>query len=275
MPITSLYQEDAYTVWEIKTLGMVRDGNARKLLEDVVKLVQPIMRKRKWIVPLLSEFCPENPRLQGLNTDQGQQIEIRLRSHPNSRWLCFYEEAVEIMLHELTHIQCSGHGADFHKLLKELTQESVLLMANDPTRTWRAFFTRTWQGFFTSRRQETPMGPTTPSGPDSEIMKALGLLQQAAIPPHRRTRYILCCADTAPDTGSSSSGSDHKAGTISNNSVDKESHGLRENGGVLEVPDSGRTMGSDFSSSKSLADISFGRLTLEEQPANYQWTFRF
>ncbi|CAM6105077.1 unnamed protein product [Calypogeia fissa] len=102
MPITSLYQEDAYKVWEIQTLGMVRD--ARKLLQAVAKQVHPIMHKRKWIVPPLSD----NPNLLGLKTNWEQQIEIRLRMHPNDPQLFDFEETLETMLHELSHIQCAG-----------------------------------------------------------------------------------------------------------------------------------------------------------------------
>ena len=46
-------------VWEIRTLGKTRDAEAKKMLEDVAKLVEPIMRKRKWQVKLLSEFRSE------------------------------------------------------------------------------------------------------------------------------------------------------------------------------------------------------------------------
>ncbi|CAM6105078.1 unnamed protein product [Calypogeia fissa] len=75
------------------------------------------------------------------------------------------------------------------------------------------------------------------------IMKALSLLKAAAMPAYSRPRYHLGCADKARESGSSSSGSNNlKAETISNNSVDKETHALRENSHVvaLEVPDSGR-----------------------------------
>ena len=34
-----------------------------KLLQLVAHQVQPILRARKWRVPLLSEFSPNNPRL--------------------------------------------------------------------------------------------------------------------------------------------------------------------------------------------------------------------
>lgn len=51
---------------------------------DVFWQVQPIMRRRQWRVPLVSEFYPSNPALLGLNVGGGggrtQQIKIRLRT---------------------------------------------------------------------------------------------------------------------------------------------------------------------------------------------------
>jgi hypothetical protein len=56
MPIASIEAGDLNKVWEIRTLGKERDVEARKMLEMAAKQVQPIMRKRKWNVKLLSEF---------------------------------------------------------------------------------------------------------------------------------------------------------------------------------------------------------------------------
>jgi DNA-dependent metalloprotease WSS1 len=39
------------------------DPQAKRLLEDVARQVQPLLRKRMWSVPLLSEFFPRNPNL--------------------------------------------------------------------------------------------------------------------------------------------------------------------------------------------------------------------
>lgn len=47
---------DLDKVWEIKVLKKERAEEARKMLEAVAKQVQPIMRKRKWKVRMLSEF---------------------------------------------------------------------------------------------------------------------------------------------------------------------------------------------------------------------------
>lgn len=40
-----------------------RREDARELLETVAKQVQPILRNRKWTVPVLKEFLPKNPNL--------------------------------------------------------------------------------------------------------------------------------------------------------------------------------------------------------------------
>lgn len=56
MPMSSIGGGDLNKVWEIKTLGKEKDAEARKLLEMAAKQVQPIMRKYKWNVKLLSEF---------------------------------------------------------------------------------------------------------------------------------------------------------------------------------------------------------------------------
>ena len=47
---------DLNKVWEIKPLKKPREDEAREILEKVAKQVQPIMRKRKWKVKILSEF---------------------------------------------------------------------------------------------------------------------------------------------------------------------------------------------------------------------------
>lgn len=48
---------DLHKVWEIKALKRKPDDEeAKKILERIAKQVQPIMKKRKWRVKLLSEF---------------------------------------------------------------------------------------------------------------------------------------------------------------------------------------------------------------------------
>uniref|UniRef100_A0A7N2LVC5 WLM domain-containing protein n=1 Tax=Quercus lobata TaxID=97700 RepID=A0A7N2LVC5_QUELO len=48
---------DLNKVWEIKPLKKIGEDEPRLMLERVAKQVQPIMRKRKWKVNILSEFC--------------------------------------------------------------------------------------------------------------------------------------------------------------------------------------------------------------------------
>ena len=47
---------DLNKVWEIKPRKKIGEDEARLILERVAKQVQPIMRKRKWKVNILSEF---------------------------------------------------------------------------------------------------------------------------------------------------------------------------------------------------------------------------
>lgn len=47
---------DLNKVWEIKALEKPGEEEAKEMLEKIAKQVQPIMRKRKWRVKLLSEF---------------------------------------------------------------------------------------------------------------------------------------------------------------------------------------------------------------------------
>ena len=47
---------DLNKVWEIKPPKKIGEDEARLILERVAKQVQPIMRKRKWKVNILSEF---------------------------------------------------------------------------------------------------------------------------------------------------------------------------------------------------------------------------
>ena len=48
--------DDLNKVWEIKALKKPGEDEARNILERIAKQVQPIMRKHKWRVKLLSEF---------------------------------------------------------------------------------------------------------------------------------------------------------------------------------------------------------------------------
>ena len=70
-------------VHDIVTMGKhPNDVEAKQMLERIAKQVQPIMRKRSWRVPRLSEFFPANANLLGLNIGGGggntREIKVRL-----------------------------------------------------------------------------------------------------------------------------------------------------------------------------------------------------
>ncbi|KAL9388268.1 hypothetical protein Peur_016873 [Populus x canadensis] len=76
---------DLNKVWEIKPLKKVEEEDAKKVLEKVAKQVQPIMKKRKWKVKVLSEFWSVNPALMGLHIGGGAEVNWRLR-RANNEW---------------------------------------------------------------------------------------------------------------------------------------------------------------------------------------------
>ncbi|KAL7604299.1 hypothetical protein Lser_V15G17759 [Lactuca serriola] len=206
---------DLNKVWEVKPLKKVREDEAKEILEKIAKQVQPIMRKHKWKVNILSEFCPPNPALLGLNINGGAEVKLRLRRQ-NNEWDFFpYEQILDTMLHELCHNQYGPHNADFYNLLDEIRKECEELMAKGITGTGRGFDLpgRRLGGYF--RQQQTPsslrqkalsaaqnraqMGTLLPSGPhrlggDSSMKTALSPIQAAAMAAERRLHDDLWCA---------------------------------------------------------------------------------
>lgn len=57
----ALEQYKVHSIQELKKQD--RRDEANKLLHDVARQVQPILRKRQWTVPRLREFFPTNPNL--------------------------------------------------------------------------------------------------------------------------------------------------------------------------------------------------------------------
>ncbi|KAG6548188.1 hypothetical protein Mapa_010239 [Marchantia paleacea] len=264
MPLASIEGGDLSKVWEIKTLGLVKDAEARKLLEDVAKQVQPIMRKRKWKVSLLSEFCPHNPSLLGLNIDGGREIRIRLRRHRNDSQLFGYEETLGTMLHELTHIQCGPHDAAFYKLLDVLTKECEELMMKGIKGTGQGFDARGQrlggvahnpapsnlrQVALAAAEKRSQINSIMPGGPrrlggDSDIMKALSPLQAAAMAAERRLKDDFWCAAplTAGDDGMLKAREREDSVATERDGLNKNSEdaaakeGMRDNAGGSAVP---------------------------------------
>ena len=60
MPIHAL---DPYAVGRIQSLGMTDDSAAKAMLQKVAHQVQPIMKNRKFTVPLLKEMFPAQRNL--------------------------------------------------------------------------------------------------------------------------------------------------------------------------------------------------------------------
>lgn len=205
---------DLNKVWEVKPLKKVREDEARDILEKVAKQVQPIMRKRKWKVKILSEFWPSNPALLGLNVNGGEEVKLRLRRQ-NNEWDFFpYEQILDTMLHELCHNQFGPHNADFYNLLDEIRKECEELMAKGITGSGRGFDLRgkrlggySRQPPLSSLRQKAlsaaenrvQRGALLPSGPkrlggDSSMRDVLTPIQAAAMAAERRLHDDLWCA---------------------------------------------------------------------------------
>ncbi|KAJ4959092.1 hypothetical protein NE237_026203 [Protea cynaroides] len=204
---------DLNKVWEVKPLKKVGDDEARRILENVAKQVQPIMRKRKWRVKLLSEFCPANPSLLGLNIGGGAEVKLRLR-RPNREWDFFpYPQILDTMLHELCHNEHGPHNAEFYKLLDEIRMECEDLMAKGVTGTGQGFdlpgrrlggishrppLSSLRQAALAAAENRARQGALFPSGPkrlggDTEIMVALSPVQAAAMAAERRLHDDLWC----------------------------------------------------------------------------------
>ncbi|WVZ82202.1 hypothetical protein U9M48_029490 [Paspalum notatum var. saurae] len=205
---------DLHKVWETRALKTKPDtAAARTLLDRIAKQVQPIMRRHKWRVKVLSEFSPRNPRLLGLNVGAGVEVKLRLRRAGRDRDFIPYEEVLDTMLHELCHNDRGPHDAKFYKLWDELRKECEELVSKGITGTGQGFDgTGKRLGGFTvhppppSLRQATLAaaqkrarnGALLPSGPrklggDNDIMSALSPVQAAAMAAERRLYDDLWC----------------------------------------------------------------------------------
>ncbi|XP_021720302.1 nuclear pore complex protein Nup153-like [Chenopodium quinoa] len=204
---------DLCKVWEVKPLKMTGENEARKILENVVKQVQPILRKHKWKVEVLSEFSSSNPSHMGLNIGGGAEIKLRLR-RPERKWDFFSDEQVlDTMLHELCHNEHGPHNADFYKLFDELRQECEESMARGTKGAGRRvdlserrmggssqppplpFFR---QNAWTAAERRAQHGTLLPSGPrniggNNSMMVDLTPVQAAAMVSERRLRDDLWC----------------------------------------------------------------------------------
>ncbi|KAH7843480.1 hypothetical protein Vadar_017131 [Vaccinium darrowii] len=204
---------DLNKVWEIKALKKVGEDEARKILERIAKQVQPIMRKHKWRVKLLSEFCPKNASLLGLNVGGGVHVKLRLR-RPNRESDFFpFDQVLDTMLHELCHNAHGPHNANFYKLWDELRKECEDLMNKGITGTGEGFdrpgmrlgglsrqppLSSLRKTALAAAEKRAKLGSLLPSGPkrlggDSSIMVALSPIQAAAMAAERRLQDDIWC----------------------------------------------------------------------------------
>ncbi|PSS18168.1 DNA-dependent metalloprotease [Actinidia chinensis var. chinensis] len=204
---------DLNKVWEIKTLRKLRESEAREILQNVAKQVQPIMHKRKWKVKILSEFCPGNPALLGLNVGGGAEVKLRLRRPNNELDFLPYNQILDTMLHELCHNEFGPHNTHFYNLLDEIRKECEELIAKGITGTGQGFDLRGRRLGGFSRQPPLPLlrqnalaaaenraqrGVLLPSGPkrvggDSSITSALSPIQAAAMAAERRLHDEVWC----------------------------------------------------------------------------------
>nr|GMC51716.1 DNA-dependent metalloprotease WSS1-like [Ipomoea batatas] len=206
---------DMNKVWEIKALKRKPKGEeAQKILERIAKQVQPIMRKHSWRVKVLSEFCPKNPALLGVNVGAGINVKLRLRRVNRDEEFLPFNSVLDTMLHELCHNAHSAHNSSFYKLWDELRKECEDLMSKGISGTGEGFDLpgKRLGGFFpqpslSSLRKTAaaaaekrahlksllPPGPKRLGG-NKSIMGALTPIQAAAMAAERRLQDNIWCA---------------------------------------------------------------------------------
>lgn len=100
-----------------------RQDEALHMLKRIASVVKPIMRARHWKVGQLCEFYPDQYNLLGLNYNRGQRILLRLRYAGDRNQFLPFEQVMDTMLHELSHIVHGPHDQVFHALWNQLREE--------------------------------------------------------------------------------------------------------------------------------------------------------
>ncbi|KAL7103365.1 hypothetical protein ACP275_08G174700 [Erythranthe tilingii] len=206
---------DLKKVWEIKALKRKpRSEEAQKILERIAKQVQPIMRSHNWRVKLLSEFCPTNRSLLGVNVGSGINVKLRLRRANNDNDFLPYHEVLDTMLHELCHNAHGPHNSSFYKLWDELRKECEDLINKGISGSGEGFdlagkrlggnshnrsLSSLRKAALTAAENRVRLGSIMPSGPkriggDSSIMSAFSPAQAAAMAAERRFQDNIWCA---------------------------------------------------------------------------------
>ncbi|QRW24568.1 WLM domain protein [Rhizoctonia solani] len=107
-----------------------RAPEALYTLKRIADLAYPIMKQHGWVIPVLSEFFPDDERLLGLNINSGDKILIRLRPARSPGTFYPIEQLVRVMLHELTHNVHGPHDERFYSLLNKLEDEYDTLVTS-------------------------------------------------------------------------------------------------------------------------------------------------
>ncbi|KAL8147691.1 hypothetical protein AgCh_005134 [Apium graveolens] len=220
-------------VWEIKALkNKDKQDEAQNILNRIAKQVEPIMRKHNWRVKLLSEFCPKNPALLGLNVNHGVHVKLRLRRPNRDSEFYPFHQLLDTMLHELCHNAHGPHNALFYKLWDQLRKECEELINKGSSGSGEGFDLpgRRLSGFsqpaisslrhtaLNAAEKRARLGSLLPSGPkrlggDSSLMTALSPIQAAALAAERRLQDEKWCAFGSCDI---------EEGEISNDMLQKQ-----------------------------------------------------
>ncbi|GER45983.1 zinc ion binding [Striga asiatica] len=210
---------DLNKVWEIKALKRKpRKEEAQKILEKVAKQVQPIMHKHNWRVKVLSEMCPKNPSLLGLNVGHGIHVKLRLRRAKSDLDFLPFHEVLDTMLHELCHNAHGSHNASFYKLWDELRKECEDLINKGISGEGRGFdlpgrrlggtsrnpLSSLRQSVLTAAQNRARLASLMPPGPkkiggDKTIMKTFNPAQAAVMAAGRRMRDNIWCGSEFGD----------------------------------------------------------------------------
>jgi hypothetical protein len=123
----------AFEAWEAPGLAPP-PADALALLRAVAADpgVAGLLAGHRWRVGLLSEMPPTGKVgvspvcVLGVNVNRGSEISLRLRTD-DLRGFRRYLSIIETMIHELAHMEISGHGTDFKELNSALRREAAAL----------------------------------------------------------------------------------------------------------------------------------------------------
>ena len=97
-----------------------KDYVAVEILNRLVELTAPLLKRRKWKVKKLMEFFPEQESLFGTNENKGDVISIRLRHPKDISVFLEWSMILKTMCHELAQ---SNHELEFFQLMSKIEME--------------------------------------------------------------------------------------------------------------------------------------------------------